>query len=352
MIRKTASRHLANLIGLTICQSAPRRRDHLVVDTARPPQAPWLRPLALPPLPFLFPHTPELLLRLHLVHEAICLPEEVSVALAVAVASEGTLHLVVEEASVALDSVVAEAAALRLAALVVGRAMSSASNKTLHRTKARPLDPAAHFLLKALLQLSARTAIPPPPHTLALRGSHLMVRLFPTLPQVLATARPPLPAHRPPTDARQSRQSPPALAMPTSATTTSLLGPLATAVANLKSTTHSPTNILQTTCTPLSATCLRSSPVAAKLLPRSTVRVSTSSTTMQRSCAPRSRRKKRRSAKPFASGSACRGRARRRDFGVSWPTTLSGLSQRTRSWVLLSRRTSLMGPSDLVIVSL
>ena len=74
MIRKTASRHLANLIGLTICQSAPRRRDHLVVDTARPLQAPWLRPLALLPLPFLFPHTPELLLRLHLAHGATCLP--------------------------------------------------------------------------------------------------------------------------------------------------------------------------------------------------------------------------------------------------------------------------------------
>jgi hypothetical protein len=187
---------IANLIGLTICQSAPRRRDHLVVDTARPLQAPWLRPLAQPPPPFLFPHTPELLLHLHLVHGAICLPEEVSVALAVAVASQGTLHLVVEEASVAaLDSVVAEAVALHLVALAVGRAMSSASNKTSHRIKARPLDPAVHSLLKALLRLSAKTATPPPPHILALRDSHLMARPFPTPPQALAIPRPPLPAH-------------------------------------------------------------------------------------------------------------------------------------------------------------
>jgi hypothetical protein len=274
------------------------------------------------------------------------------VALAVAVASEGTLHLVAEEASVALVSVVAEAAALHLAALAVGRAMSSASSKTSHRTKARPLDPAAHFLLKALLHLSARTAILLPPHILALRGSHLMVRPSRTLPQALAMLRPPLPAHRHHTDVRQSLQFPLALVMPTSATTTSLLGPLATDAANPKFITLSPTNTLPTTCTPLSATCLRSSPAAAKLLPKSTARASTSSTTMQRSCAPRSRRKKRRNARLFASGSACRGRAKQQDSGASWPTTLSGLLRMMRLWVLRSRRTTLMGPSDLVIVCL
>ena len=251
----------------------------------------------------------------------------------------------------ALVSVVAEAVALHLAALAVGRAMSSASNKTSHRIKARLLDLAAHFLPKALLHLSAKTAIPPPPHILALRGSHLTVRPFPTLPQALVMPRPPLPAHQHHTDARQSPQSPLALAMPTSATTTYLLGLLATDAANPKSTTPSPTSNLPTMCTPLSATCLRSSPAAAKLLPRSTARALTSSTMMPRSCAPRSRRKKRRSAKPSASGSACRGRARPRDSGVSWPTTLSGLLRMMRLWVLRSRRTSLMGPFDLAIVS-
>ena len=68
MTRKTVTRHLANHIGLTICQSAPRRRAHLV-DTALL-QAPWLRPLVLLPPPFLFLHMPEHLLLLHPVHVA------------------------------------------------------------------------------------------------------------------------------------------------------------------------------------------------------------------------------------------------------------------------------------------
>jgi len=330
MIRKTASRHLANLIGLTICQSAPRRRDHLVVDTARPLQAPWLHPPALLPLPFLFPHTPELLLHPHLVHGATCLPEEVSAALVAAVASEGTLHLVVEEVSVVLVSVAAEAVALHLVALAVGRAMSSASNKTSHRIKDRHLDHAAHFLRKDLLRLSARTAIPRPPHTLALSDLHLMVRRFPTLPQVPATARPPLPAHRHRTDARQNPRFPRALVMPTSATTTSLLDPPAIAVVNPKSTTPFPTNTLPTVCTRPFATFLPSSLAAAKLRRKSTARASTSSTMMQRSCAPRSRRKKRKSARLFVNGSVCRERAKRRDSGASWPMTQSGLLRTMR----------------------
>ena len=68
MTRKTVSRHLANHIGLTICQSAPRRRAHLV-DTALF-QAPWLRPLVLLPLPFLFLHMQGHLLLLPPAHVA------------------------------------------------------------------------------------------------------------------------------------------------------------------------------------------------------------------------------------------------------------------------------------------
>ena len=68
MTKKTVSRQLANHIGLTICQSAPHRRAHLV-DTALL-QAPWLRPLVLLPLPSLFLHMQGHLLLLHLVHVA------------------------------------------------------------------------------------------------------------------------------------------------------------------------------------------------------------------------------------------------------------------------------------------
>ena len=68
MTRKTVSRQLANHIGLTICQSAPRRRAHLV-DTALL-QAPWLRPPVLLLLPFLFLHMPEHLLLLRPAHAA------------------------------------------------------------------------------------------------------------------------------------------------------------------------------------------------------------------------------------------------------------------------------------------
>ena len=68
MTRKTVSRHLANHIGLTICQSAPRRRAHLVATALL--QAPWLRPPVLLLLPFLFLHMPEHLLLLLLAHVA------------------------------------------------------------------------------------------------------------------------------------------------------------------------------------------------------------------------------------------------------------------------------------------
>jgi hypothetical protein len=121
MTRKTVSRHLANHIGLTICQSAPRRRAHLV-DTALP-QAPWLRPLVLllPPFPFL--HMLERPLLPHLVHAVTWLLEVDSAVLVAVVASEETLHPVAGEASVALVSAEAEAVVHLQAATAVGRAM-------------------------------------------------------------------------------------------------------------------------------------------------------------------------------------------------------------------------------------
>lgn len=206
MIRKTASRHLANLIGLTTCQSAPRRRAHLV-DTALK-QAPWLRPLALLPLPLLCLHMPELLLLPHLAHEATWLPEVVSVALVVAVASVVTLRLVVEEALVVLASVEAEVVVLLQAASVVGRVMLSASSKISRHTRVRPPDLEAHSLLKALQHLSAKTATRLPQHTLAPNDSRPTVKPSPILPQALAPALPPLAARLHPTAAQRNLQSP------------------------------------------------------------------------------------------------------------------------------------------------
>lgn len=284
MIRKTASRHLANLIGLTTCQSAPRRRAHLV-DTALK-QAPWLRPLALLLLPLLYLHMLELLLLLHLAHEATWLHEEVSVALVVAVASVVTLRLVVEEALVDLASAEAEAVVLLQAASAVGRVMLSASSKISRNIRARLLGLEAHSLLKVLRHLSAKTAARLPQHILAPSDSHPTVKPFPILPQALAPALPPLAARLYPTVVQLNHQFPQDQATPTSATTPSPLVLPVTAAANQKSTTPSPLSPPAPTATHIlpCAVCPKSFPAAAKPLLSSIAHASTSSTTKQRSC--------------------------------------------------------------------
>lgn len=230
MIRKTASRHLANLIGLTICQSAPRRRAHLV-DTALP-QAPWLRPLVLPPPPLLSLLMPEHLPLLHLAPVATLLLEVASAVLVAVAASELTSPLAAEEATVALVSVEAEAVVLLQVALAVGRAMSSTNNKTFN-TKARLLDPEAPSLPKAPLHRSVKTATLPQPPTLAPNDSHQPAKPFPTPPQVPAPALlPAAPLH--PTAVQPSPQSPPVPVPKTTAT--SPPAPPATVAANRKST--------------------------------------------------------------------------------------------------------------------
>lgn len=285
MIRKTASRHLANLIGLTTCQSAPHRRAHLVGTALK--QAPWLRPLALLLLPLLYLHMLELLLLLHLAHEATWLHEEVSVALVVAEALAVTLRLVAEEALVDLASAEAEAVALLQAASAVGRVMSSASSKTSRHIRARLLDLEAHSLLKALQHLSAKIATRLPLHTLAPSDSHPMAKPFPILQQALAPALPPLAARLHPIVVQLNLLFPQDQATPTSATTPSPLVPPATAAANQKSTTPSPLSppAQMVTHIPPSAVCPKSFLAAAKPLPSSTAHALTSSMTKQRSCA-------------------------------------------------------------------
>jgi hypothetical protein len=311
MTRKTVSRHLANHIGLTICQSAPRRRAHLV-DTALP-QAPWLRPLVLLLPPFLFLHMPERPLLPHLVHAVTWLLEVVSAVLVAVVASEETLHLVAGEASVALVSAEAEAVVHLQAATAVGRAMSSATSKTSHRIKAHPQVLADLSLPRALPPLSVKTATLLLPHTLAPSDSHLMAKLSPTLPQVLAPVLLPPAMHPHPTVVQLNPLFLQVPATLTSATTLSHLGLQATDVASRKFTTRYLTKLPTSTtmCTQLSATSLRSSLAVAKLLPNTIVHASTSSMKRQRSCAVRLRRKRLRSARLCAIGSVCLGRARR-----------------------------------------
>lgn len=265
MIKKTAFRRLGNLFGLTICQSAPRRRAHLV-DTVLPP-APWLRLLArLQPLP-LFPLTLGHPLLLLLVRVATLLLEVDSVALAAAVASQVTMRLVAEEGTVPLVSVEAEAVDHLQVASAVARAMLSANNKTSHN---HLQDPVVHSLHKVLRHLSGRTAIPPQPPTPVPNASPLMASPSPTHPQALAPAlSPAVLLHR--TDARPSPLSRPAPAIPASAATFHPALP-AIAAVNPRSATRSPLNppTLLATFTPLCATFPRSYPAVAKPLQSST----------------------------------------------------------------------------------
>ena len=193
MTRKTVSRHLANLIGLTICQSAPRRRAHLVVTALL--LAPWLLPLVLLRPPFLSLRMPGHLQLPHQAHVVTWLLEVVSAALVAVVASVETMRLAAGEALVAQAIAEAEAVAHLQVATAVGRAMSSVTSKTSRRTRAHLRALADPFPLKALQHLSAKTAILPPPHTLALKDSGQTAKPFPILRQVLELAFLPLEAH-------------------------------------------------------------------------------------------------------------------------------------------------------------
>lgn len=197
----------------------------------------------------------------------------------VVAASVVTLRLVVGEALVALASAEAEAVVHRQVATAVGRVMLSVTSKISHRTKVLLQVLADPSRLKALLLLSARTAILPLRLTLAPNDSHLMAKPSPTLPQGLVPVfLLLLVVHPRPIAVQPNHLSPPVPAMLVSITMPSHLGPQATAAANRRSTT--PT--LATPPTPTAAstrlfvTSLRSSLEAAKLHPKSTVLVSTS----------------------------------------------------------------------------